>query len=352
VLFAKHADRRRPIASLTKVMTALVVLEDASPDETVVVSARAAGTRGSQLGLVVGERISVQQLLYALLMQSSNDAAIALAEHVGGSVEAFVGLMNHMAEQMGLRRTRFRDPAGLDDRGYSTAHDLAVIVRAAYAEPLFARITRTKFHRIRAPSGPVRRIQNRNVLLWLYPGAIGVKTGFTSPARHCLVAAAERDGARLLAVALGSPGHDAAGVFIDGASLLNLGYGAFQRVALVAGGQSLGRVMVEGRPVETVAHEELTLFVRRDQVAGISRALVVDTGLLLPVIAGQRVGEEVVLVRGKRVGTIEAVAAGTVWRSTTPLVPSLQRGGNAAAALLATLRLITAMLKSLFEAFL
>jgi D-alanyl-D-alanine carboxypeptidase len=137
VLFAKHADRRRPIASLTKVMTALVVLEDASADETVVVSARAAGTRGSQLGLVVGERISVQQLLYALLMQSSNDAAIALAEHVGGSVEAFVGLMNHMAEQMGLRRTRFRDPAGLDDRGYSTAHDLAVIVRAAYAEPLF-----------------------------------------------------------------------------------------------------------------------------------------------------------------------------------------------------------------------
>jgi len=203
VLYAKKANVRRPIASITKIMTALVVLEAASPDDVVVVSARAAGTRASQLGLVTGERISVRQLLYALLMQSSNDAAVALAEHVGGSVEAFANLMNEKADELGLHRTHFRDASGLEDRGYSTARDVAAIVRAAYAEPLFARITRTKFRRIQAPSGPARRIQNRNILLWLYPGAIGAKTGFTTPAQHCLVAAADRGGIRLVAVALG-----------------------------------------------------------------------------------------------------------------------------------------------------
>jgi serine-type D-Ala-D-Ala carboxypeptidase (penicillin-binding protein 5/6) len=351
VLYAKGANRPRPVASLTKVMTALVVLEDASPAETVVVSARAAGARGSQLGLVVGERISVDQLLYALLMQSSNDAAVALAEHVGGSVEAFIGRMNRKAERMGLRGTRFRDPAGLEDQGRSTARDLAVIVRAAYRQPLFGRITQTKFHRIAAPSGRTRRIQNRNVLLWLYPGAIGVKTGFTTPAQHCLIAAADRGGARLVVVALGSPGDDAAGVFTDGAALLNFGYEAFQKVALVARGQSLGRAMVEGRPVEVVAQVELSRFVRRDQAAAISRSLVVDGGLVLPVVAGQRVGEEVVFVGGKRVGAIEATAAATVWRS--PTTPTAGPGANGeVSSLLESLRVITAMLRSLFGAFL
>jgi D-alanyl-D-alanine carboxypeptidase (penicillin-binding protein 5/6) len=351
VLYAKGANLPRPIASLTKVMTALVVLEDASPAETVVVSARAAGASGSQLGLVVGERISVEQLLYALLMQSSNDAAVALAEHVGGSMEAFVGRMNRKAERMGLRRTRFRDPAGLDDRGHSTARDLAVIVRAAYREPLFDRITRTKFHGIPAPSGKTRRIQNRNVLLWLYPGAIGVKTGFTTPAQHCLIAAADRDGARLVVVALGSPGDDAAGVFTDGASLLNFGYEAFRKVTLVARGQSLGRVMVERRPVEVVAHEDLTRFVRRDQAAAISRSLAMDSGLVLPVVEGQRVGKEVVFVGGKRVGAIEVIAAATVWRSATTAAPGPERNAEVS-SLLQSLRLIMAMLRTLFGAFL
>lgn len=352
VLYAKKPDLRRPIASITKIMTALVVLDEASPDEEVVVSARAAGTRGAQLGLVAGERISVQQLLYALLMQSSNDAAVALAEHVGGSVAAFAGLMNGKAERLGLHRTQFRDPAGLEDRGYSTARDVAAIVRAAYGEPLFARITRTRFHRIPAPSGRPRRIQNRNILLWLYPGAIGTKTGFTTPAQHCLVAAAERGTVRLVAVALGSRGDDAEGVFNDGAALLNFGFEAFERTVLVARGQALGRVTIEGQSVEAVAGGELVKLVRKDQRSDVFRALLPDTGLFLPVVAGQRLGRELIVIAGKRAGSVEAVAARTVFRPTARASPSPQSAPVRTGSLVAALRFLAAMLQSLLDAFL
>jgi serine-type D-Ala-D-Ala carboxypeptidase (penicillin-binding protein 5/6) len=352
VLYAKKPDLRRPIASITKVMTALVVLDEASPGEQVVVSARAAGTRASQLGLVAGERISVRQLLYALLMQSANDAAVALAEHVGGSVAGFAELMNREAERLGLRRTRFRDPSGLDDGGYSTAKDVAAIVRAAYADPLFARITRTKFHRIPSPSGPSRRIQNRNILLWLYPGAIGTKTGFTTPAQHCLVAAAERGALRLVAVALGSRGDDAEGVFSDGAALLNFGYEAFERAVLVSKGQDLGRVTIEGQAVQAVADGGLIKLVPKDQLSRVLRALLPDPGLSLPVVEGQRMGKVLVLVGGKRAGSVVAVARHTVFRPTSSPSPPPNSMPTGTDSLVAALRFLAAMLQGLLEPFL
>lgn len=352
VLYAKQANVRRPIASITKIMTALVVLEGTSTDETVVVSATAAGTRASQLGLVVGERISVGHLLFALLMQSSNDAAVALAEHVAGSVSAFVGVMNRRAQELGLHRTRFQDPAGLDDRGYSTANDVALLVGEAYTHPLFERITRTKFHKIPAPSGPARRIQNRNILLWLYPGAIGAKTGFTTPAQHCLVAAADRDDNRRVAVALGSPGHDAGGAFDDGAALLNYGFEAFQKIVLVARGQSLGRVMAEGQPIDAVAVDQLVRLIRKDRLTRILRAFLPDGGLLLPVVAGQRVGKALVLVAGKRVGSVEAVSSRTVFRTAPSPSASPPGSGVGMGSLAAALRLLAALIRSLLGGFL
>ena len=209
VLFAKNADAPRPVASLTKIMTALLALSHSRPEERVTVSSLAAGQSGSVLGLRVGERITVSELMYALLLQSSNDAAVALAEHAGGTLGRFVEMMNEEAARLGLTRTRFYSASGLDDRGRSSARDLATLTRAAYADPLFEQIAATKFHTVPSPSGKPRRIQNRNILLWLYPGAIGVKTGFTTPSGHCLVATADHDGVRLLAVALGAPGHDA-----------------------------------------------------------------------------------------------------------------------------------------------
>src|SRR5207245_10689576 len=129
-----------------------------------------------ELGLRGGERLSVRHTLYALLVQAANDVAVALADHVSGTARKFVALMNREAVALGLTRTRFFSPNGLDDRGHSTARSLAALTRVAERIPVFARIVRTKFHVVPAPDGrPARHIQNRNVLLWLYPAAIGVK---------------------------------------------------------------------------------------------------------------------------------------------------------------------------------
>ena len=166
----------------------------------------------------------------------ANDAAVALAEHVSGSVDGFVRLMNRTADHLGMRDTRFYSPSGLDDRGRSTARDLITLTRADYAYPEFARIVRTKFFDVPSPRGKARHIQNRNVLLWLYPGAIGVKTGYTAKAGFCLVAAAERDGLRLVAVVLGAPNEP----FSDAATMLNYGFTAFERRTFVRAGDDLG----------------------------------------------------------------------------------------------------------------
>jgi D-alanyl-D-alanine carboxypeptidase (penicillin-binding protein 5/6) len=285
VLFAQDADEERPIASVTKLMTALLVLRRAQPDDVVEVSQRAATSVGgvgiSELGLRTGELISVEQLLYALLLQSANDAAVALAEHVSGSVEAFVKAMNVEARRLGMRHTRFYSPNGLDDRGFSTALDLTRLMRAAYAEPGFRRIDGTRFHEIPAPSGPPRRIQNRNVLLWLYRGAIGGKTGFTSAAGFCVVAAAEREGIRLAAVVLGAPGEP----FSDAAELMNFGFAAFDRRRLVRAGQPFDTVAVQGRDVPVATARPLEALVRAD--ADIRYVVVPRPAVAYPPLLGE-----------------------------------------------------------------
>jgi D-alanyl-D-alanine carboxypeptidase (penicillin-binding protein 5/6) len=313
VLYAKSAGRRRPIASITKLMTAVVVLEELDLSRKTTVSANAASQLGAELGLQVGERISVKNLLYAALLQSANDAAVALAERIGGTESEFVAAMNERAEALGLEDTYFLGPTGLDDGGYSTALDVARLTREAFDWPMFARIVQTRFRTIPAPSGPDRRIQNRNVLLWLYSPTIGVKTGFTSAAGHCLVAAARFEGMELLAVVLGSP-EDA---FSDGAALLDYGFRRFRRVTFLDRGESLGTVFLGGASVEAVAAEELVRLVREDHVDSIEYELRPAQGLRLPILPGQKVGREIVFVNGKRAAAVDAVAAPPV-RSPPP----------------------------------
>lgn len=262
VLFERAPDRRRPVASTTKVMTALLVLESADPDGVIEVDGTATAQAGSILGLQPGEGIQVRDLLFALMLQSANDAAVALAEHVAGSVEAFVRAMNARARELGARRTRFASPNGLNDLGVSTARDLATITIEAFRHPLFARIARTRLRSIPAPVGPPRRIQSRNALLWLYPGATGVKTGWTSAAGFCLVASAERDGLRLLSVVLGSPDE----AFTDSAILLDHGFTAFERRVVIEAGDELdvlpGEAAVAGATLETLVRRGADLVYR------------------------------------------------------------------------------------------
>ena len=306
VLFSLEPGERRPIASVTKIMTALLVLERTDPNDVVTVSPIAAGdgrTAGiSELGLVAGERITVNELLYALLLQSASDAAIALAEHVSGSVGAFVAAMNRRAERLGLSDTRFFSPSGLDDRGYSSAKDLLAITRAAYARPGFGSIVATRVHEIPAPQGePVRIVQNRNVLLWLYPGAVGAKTGFTSAAGYCLVATAVRDGQRLVTVVLGEPGEP----FSDAAALLNYGFAAFEHREVLAEGRPLGEVDIDGRAVAVEAGGSLEGLVPVDARA--RRRIVVSPEAAFPPALGESVGSVVVSVPGLKIGTVPLV---------------------------------------------
>ena len=306
VLFAHKPNERRPIASLTKIMTAMLVTERTEPTDVVTVSDEAASGRPagiSSLGLVPGERIRVNELLYALLLQSANDAAVALAEHVSGSVDAFVDDMNTRAERLGLPNTMFASPNGLDDDGYSSASDLVRLTRAAYRSRGFASVVATRLHTVTSLDEPPRIVQNRNVLLWLYPGAIGVKTGFTSAAGFCVVAAAEREGMRLIAVVLGEPSEP----FSEAAALLNYGFAAFDQRTLVREGERLGVVDVAGRTIPLIAGGSLRGLVPAGRP--IQRTVVLDDHVAYPPALGSRIGVLRLSAGGRVLGEVPARVA-------------------------------------------
>lgn len=230
-LASRNADLSRAVASTTKMMTALVVLESTGLEGKAVVSRRAAAAGESEIGLEAGETSwTVRDLLAALLLDSANDAAVALAEHTAGSVEGFAELMNERAAEMGLLGTRFANPHGLDQEGhYGTARDLLAVARAGMENPDFAALAGAQSANLPAdPEGNPRIAVNTNRLLADYPGAIGVKTGYTDLAGLSLAAAAERDGRRLYAVVLGSDDH-----FAEAAALLDYGFREFGIAALV-----------------------------------------------------------------------------------------------------------------------
>ena len=198
VLYEKNADEKRLIASLTKIMTALVVLERTDPEETVCVRPEWTDVEGSKMGLIPGQTLTVRDLLYGLLLASGNDAALALAEHCAGSVAAFAAMMNDKADELGLYSTRFENPHGLDGtEQYSTARDLAALSAAAMSNADFAAIAGT---RSAAVGG--RMLVNHNKLLDMCPGCTGVKTGYTDAAGRTLVSCVEREGMRLICVTL------------------------------------------------------------------------------------------------------------------------------------------------------
>ena len=221
VLWAKRAQVRRPIASTTKIMTALVAMEHLGPHSIVTVDRSVRRVQPIKEGLRPGERVQAWKLFYGLLLYSGNDDAVALAVAAGGTRSRFVALMNEKAQAIGLRHTHFRSPSGLIDRdNYSTAWDLAALTRYALWNPRFRAVVRTRVKRVPwSPPTWAKIYVNKNHLLGTYRGADGVKTGWTSRAKHCLVASAHRHGVRLLAVVLGADDS-----YADARKLLNFGF--------------------------------------------------------------------------------------------------------------------------------
>ena len=204
MIIGKNEDIKSAMASTTKIMTTIVILEKADLNETVTVSAKAGGTGGSRLGLKRGDKASVRDLLYGLMLRSGNDAAVALAEHVGGSVKEFAELMNEKAIELGLTNTHFVTPHGLDDANhYTTALELAKLTDYAMNNETFSKIVGTKSITIYINNQP-RQINNTNELLGVLNGVVGVKTGFTNNAGRCLVTETKRNNMDIITIVLGA----------------------------------------------------------------------------------------------------------------------------------------------------
>ena len=204
ILVGKNENQKKKMASTTKIMTALVVIENCNLSDTVEVSKKAAGTGGSRLGLKTGDKITVYDLLYGLMMCSGNDAAVSLAEHVAGSISGFAELMNKKAQELGLSNTHFVTPHGLDeDEHYTTAYELAILANHAMNNEIFAEIVGTKNYTITINGYP-KALTNTNELLGVLNGVYGIKTGFTNGANRCLVTSCKRGDMDIICVVLGA----------------------------------------------------------------------------------------------------------------------------------------------------
>ncbi|MFS8651411.1 MAG: D-alanyl-D-alanine carboxypeptidase family protein [Caldibacillus sp.] len=207
IFYGKNEHKKMRIASITKIMTAIIAIESGKLDDLVTVSERAVKAEGSSIYLQRGEKIRLEDLVYGLMLRSGNDAAIAIAEHVGGSVDGFVYLMNEKAREIGMTNTYFSNPHGLDDHEehYSTAYDMALLMRYAMENETFRKISGARLHRVPHPEGWMREWTNKHKLVrGLYPYANGGKTGYTRRANRTLVTTAEKDGMELIAVTLNS----------------------------------------------------------------------------------------------------------------------------------------------------
>src|SRR3990170_1507432 len=305
VVWTKNENKRLAPASTTKILTALVALERSPLEQIVTVSDHAAATEGSSTYLRPGERISLEDLLYAGLLQSGNDAAIAIAEGVAGSTEEFVRMMNETAQRLGAKDSSFLNPHGLPLKGhYTTAKDLALITRAAMQNPKFREIVGT---RIRPWNGEGWKgtLVNHNRLMGDYKSAIGVKTGYTVEAGQCLVAAARRGGATYLAVVLNSRGR---AIWEDARELLDYGFKNYALLEFVKEGETVLRMDIGGRELTLNAAAPVRYLVSRNRPTKPRYHIILDQ-LKPPIAEGEQLGE-VVFGEGKRGLRSVALVAG------------------------------------------
>jgi serine-type D-Ala-D-Ala carboxypeptidase (penicillin-binding protein 5/6) len=312
VMFAKRPDSERAIASTTKLMTALLTLEEADPRDVFTAPEYDAAPAESRINLRRGERMTVQDLLEALLLESANDAAVDLAENIAGSREAFVERMNERAGELGLDHTSYANPIGLDDPGnYSSARDLATLARRLLRNRRFARIVDSPEATLESGSHP-RVVQNRNDLVAAYRWVDGVKTGYTLNAGNVLVGAgAHGPRARVVTVVLGEPTEAARDA--DTLKLLRWGLGRFSRVRVLNRRRALANADIEYRGDERarlVPRRGVVLTVRDGQ--HLRRRVSAPDELEGPLDAGARVGSVTVLVDGRPVRRVALVTAADV----------------------------------------
>lgn len=308
VLYERDIDTRRYPASTTKMMTLIVALEHGRLDDIVTVSKHAEGVEGSTLWLVQGDKIPLGELLTGMMMHSGNDATVAVAEHIAGSVPAFVEMMNEKAAEIGAYNTHFVNPNGLpDENHYTTAFDLAKIAAYGYSLPHFEEIVSKQEVIYDWVKDPAKKLRNENQMLWLYRGANGVKTGYTDAAGRCLVSAARRDGMQLVAVVL-----DSYYMWNDSIALLDYGFQNARPKTLVKKGEVVAKAEVaDGQQdeVELVAAESLVAVEKLGETGKVEKKLEIPEEVAAPIKKGDVVGKVVCYYDGKRQGAIYLLAA-------------------------------------------
>ncbi len=314
ILLSHNENLPLPMASTTKVMTALLALELGNPEDIVTVSRNAYGVPGTSIYLNQGEKITLHDLLYGLMLASGNDAAVAIAEHIGGDVDTFCRLMTERAAQLGCRDTVFINPNGLPAQGHhTTALDLALIARQAMQQPLFREIVSTRRASIPWEGRSYHRIlNNKNRLLTDYEGATGIKTGYTKAAGRCLVFGAKRDGMEVIGVVLGCSDW-----FDEAARLMDLGFDKYSMFTAFAQGDTIRRLPVVNGVAQTVAvtaGAPLAVPVTNGCIPSLTIDLPKELPAGLPI--GEPVGTAQLSVEGEVLASIPLVVADVVGQRT------------------------------------
>lgn len=317
VIFEKNADERRPVASVNKVMTILLTLEAVdegrvSLEDQVTVSPHAASMGGSQAFLDAGERYKLSELLKTVIVASANDSAVALAEHLAGTEESFVRLMNTRAEELGLTNTHYANCTGLPaQEHYTTARDVAKLSAQLDLHPIYYRYSTIWMDEIKHRGGRVTSLTNTNRLIRFYPGCDGYKTGSTNEARYCVSATAKKEGMRLIAVVLGTPAGQTR--FDEARAMLEYGFANVQLVTPIAQGQALDMtvpVRLGGRDeVSVLSGGTCSLLERRGEKNALSLEAALVEKVNAPVYAGDVLGE-IRVKRGDEVVAVVPAVAG------------------------------------------
>lgn len=316
VLYEHEGSTRLEMASTTKIMTAILALEKGNLSDVVTAGPKAYETGGSTIYLELGEQQTLENLLYALMLESANDSAVAIAEHLAGSEEAFAGWMNAKAAEIGAVHTHFANSHGLHDPNhYTTAHDLALIARYAMQNPAFRALVVTEEREIPgAKSNPPRKLVNHNRLLGYYEGIVGVKNGFTEEAGLTNVAAARRGDTELIAVVLGAQDR----LWTSSMALLDYGFSHFRTQQVIKAGETAGTIAAAGGDHLALAVAAQSLFVTAAPDAPRPDPTVIWLpDLKAPLDKGARVGRLQVLQDGKEVAGVDLVARESVAQKET-----------------------------------
>jgi D-alanyl-D-alanine carboxypeptidase (penicillin-binding protein 5/6) len=317
VLFSKNPHEQKPQASTTKITTAIVALEKGKLTDIVKISKQAAETLEAAIWLAEGEELTLEQLMYALLLFSANDAASAIAEHIEGSEEQFVAMMNAKAQEIGAKDSHYVNPHGLDrPEHYSSAYDLAILARYGLTKvPGFAQLVRTREKSIPWDGHHYLRVlRNRNKLLKSYPGADGVKTGFTNKAGRCLVASATRGNMQLIAVVMDSPN-----MFRETAAMLDWGFANYTKQELVIRDRTIRPIrVINGLSgwVNAKASREVILALTPEAAAKLKMETILAESLEAPVVKDQKLGVILISPPGQPQITVDLLSASSIARKS------------------------------------